>query len=67
MPGDLKEALKTNKPASAMYRSPEDAAKAPEKVRAVIADFADRPSRAARSKAIQPARGSAFQVSATSC
>jgi uncharacterized protein YbjT (DUF2867 family) len=40
----LKEVLKTDKPVSAMYRSPEDAAKAPEKVRAVIADFADRPS-----------------------
>jgi uncharacterized protein YbjT (DUF2867 family) len=40
----LKEVLKTNQPVSAMYRSPEDAAKAPEKVRAVIADFADPPS-----------------------
>jgi len=40
----LKEVLKTNQPVSAMYRSPEDAGKSPEKVRPVIADFADRPS-----------------------
>jgi len=40
----LTEVLKTNQPVRAMYRSPEDAAKAPENVRAVIADFADRPS-----------------------
>ena len=40
----LKEVLKTNRPVKAMYRSPEDAAKAPAAVGAVIADFADKPS-----------------------
>jgi uncharacterized protein YbjT (DUF2867 family) len=40
----LKEVLKTNRPVKAMYRSPEDAAKAPAEVGAVIADFADKPS-----------------------
>ena len=40
----LKEVRKTNKPVKAMYRSPEDAAKAPADVGAVIADFADKPS-----------------------
>jgi uncharacterized protein YbjT (DUF2867 family) len=39
----LKEVLKTNQPFKAMYRSPQDAANAPQNVRAVIADFADRP------------------------
>jgi uncharacterized protein YbjT (DUF2867 family) len=40
----LEEVLKTNKPVRAMYRSQEDAATAPDIVRSVIADFADRPS-----------------------
>ena len=40
----LKEILKTNQPLKAMYRSRGDAAKAPANVRAVIADFADKPS-----------------------
>jgi len=40
----LKEVLKTNKPLRAMYRSPEDAAKAPANVPAAIADFGDKPS-----------------------
>src|ERR1700756_5836666 len=40
----LKEVLKTNRPVRAMYRSPEDAAKVPADVAAVIADFADKPS-----------------------
>jgi uncharacterized protein YbjT (DUF2867 family) len=40
----LKEVLKTNGPVKAMYRSPEDAAKASAEVGAVIADFADKPS-----------------------
>jgi uncharacterized protein YbjT (DUF2867 family) len=40
----LKEILKTNEPAKAMFRSPEDAAKAPADVATVIADFADKPS-----------------------
>ena len=40
----LKEVLKTNRPVKAMYRSPEDAAKGPAEVGAVIADFADKPS-----------------------
>ena len=39
----LKEVLKTNRPARAMYRSPEDAAKASAEVGTVIADFADKP------------------------
>jgi len=40
----LKEVLKTNKPLRAMYRSPEDAAKAPANVPAGIADFGDKPT-----------------------
>src|SRR5215471_10809187 len=40
----LKEVLETNKPVKAMYRSPEDAARASKDARAVIADFADKPS-----------------------
>jgi uncharacterized protein YbjT (DUF2867 family) len=40
----LHEVLKTNRPVKAMYRSPEDAAKASTEVGAVIADFADKPS-----------------------
>jgi uncharacterized protein YbjT (DUF2867 family) len=40
----LKEVLKTNRPVKAMYRSSEDAAKASRDARAVIADFADKPS-----------------------
>jgi uncharacterized protein YbjT (DUF2867 family) len=40
----LREVLKTGKPVKAMYRSPEDATKSPEKIEAVIADFADTPS-----------------------
>ena len=40
----LKEVLKTNRPVKAMYRSPEDGAKTPEGVGAVIADFGDKPS-----------------------
>jgi uncharacterized protein YbjT (DUF2867 family) len=40
----LREVLKSGKPVKAMYRSPEDAAKSPENVEAVIADFADKPS-----------------------
>jgi uncharacterized protein YbjT (DUF2867 family) len=40
----LKELLKTNRPVKAMYRSPEDAAKASADVETVIADFADKPS-----------------------
>ncbi len=40
----LREVLKTGKPVKAMYRSPEDATKSPEKIEAVIADFADKPS-----------------------
>jgi uncharacterized protein YbjT (DUF2867 family) len=40
----LKEVLKTNRPVKAMYRSPEDAAKASAEAGAVIADFADKPS-----------------------
>jgi len=40
----LKEVLKTNRPVKAMYRSPEDAAKASAEVGCVIADFADKPS-----------------------
>ena len=40
----LREVLKSGQPVKAMYRWPEDAAKAPENVEAVIADFADKPS-----------------------
>jgi len=40
----LREVLKTGKPVRAVYRSPADAAKAPERVQAAIADFADQPS-----------------------
>jgi uncharacterized protein YbjT (DUF2867 family) len=40
----LKEVLKTGKPLRAMYRSKEDAAKAPPNVPTVIADFQDKPS-----------------------
>jgi len=40
----LKEVLNTDRPVKAMYRSPEDAAKASAEVGAVIADFADKPS-----------------------
>jgi uncharacterized protein YbjT (DUF2867 family) len=40
----LKEVLKTNRPIKAMYRSPEDAAKASKDAGVVIADFADKPS-----------------------
>jgi uncharacterized protein YbjT (DUF2867 family) len=40
----LKEVLKSNRPVKAMYRSPEDAAKASAEVGAVNADFADKPS-----------------------
>jgi uncharacterized protein YbjT (DUF2867 family) len=40
----LREVLKTNNPLRAMYRSQEDAAKAPANVPAVIADFSDKPS-----------------------
>lgn len=40
----LREVLKSGKPVKAMYRSPEDAAKSPENVEAVIADFADKAS-----------------------
>jgi len=40
----LQEVLKSNRPLKAMYRSPEDAAKASAEVGAVIADFADKPS-----------------------
>src|SRR6516164_7510202 len=40
----VKEVLKTNKPVKAMYRSPEDAAKASKDAGAVLADFADKPS-----------------------
>ena len=55
----LKEVLKTNRPVRAMYRSPEDAAKVPADIAAVIADFADKPSTSAnaggsgRTKAVQ--------------
>jgi uncharacterized protein YbjT (DUF2867 family) len=40
----LKEVAKTNKPFRAMYRSREDAARAPGAIASVIADFADKPS-----------------------
>ena len=40
----LKEVIKARKPLRAMYRSPEDAAKAPAGVPAVVADFADKAS-----------------------
>ena len=40
----LREVLTRGKPVKAMYRSPKDATKSPEKVEAVIADFADKPS-----------------------
>ena len=40
----LKQVLKTNRPVKAMYRLPEDAAKAPAGAGAVIADFGDKPS-----------------------
>src|SRR5215469_15142826 len=40
----LREVLKTDRPVQAMYRSPEDAAKASKDAGAVIADFADKPS-----------------------
>ena len=40
----LRQVLKTNRPVKAMYRSPEDGAKTPEGVGAVIADFGDKPS-----------------------
>jgi uncharacterized protein YbjT (DUF2867 family) len=40
----LKEVAKTNQPFRAMYRSREDAARAPAAIPAVIADFADKPS-----------------------
>jgi uncharacterized protein YbjT (DUF2867 family) len=48
----LREVLKTGKPVKAMYRSPEDAAKSPENVEAVIADFADKPSLARALKGV---------------
>jgi uncharacterized protein YbjT (DUF2867 family) len=40
----VKEVLKTNRPVKAMFRSPEDAAKASHDAGAVMADFADKPS-----------------------
>ena len=40
----VREVLKTNRPVKAMYRSPEDTAKATHDAGAVIADFADKPS-----------------------
>jgi uncharacterized protein YbjT (DUF2867 family) len=40
----LREVLKSGKPVKAMYRSRDDAARAPAGTPAVIADFADTPS-----------------------
>jgi uncharacterized protein YbjT (DUF2867 family) len=40
----LREVLKSNEPLRAMYRSRQDAAKAPTDVSSAIADFADKPS-----------------------
>jgi uncharacterized protein YbjT (DUF2867 family) len=48
----LREVLKAGRPARAMYRSPEDAAKSPENAQAVIADFADKPSLARALKGV---------------